>query len=61
MCSGTPVWVKPGSLDADSPELVAALELGAAGFWLDDSIFALDDPAARLQAMQALVHTRVEA
>jgi DhnA family fructose-bisphosphate aldolase class Ia len=61
MCSGTPVWVKPGSLDADSPELVAALRLGAAGFWLDEGIFALDDPAACLQALQTLVHMPVEA
>ena len=61
MCSGTPVWIKPGSLEVDQPELVEALELGAAGFWLDESIFAINDPAAYLQALQTLVHAPVEA
>ncbi len=28
------------------PELAEALQLGAAGFWLDEHIFAVDDPAA---------------
>ena len=31
-----------------------ALELGAAGFWLDERIFAVDDPAASLQAFADL-------
>jgi DhnA family fructose-bisphosphate aldolase class Ia len=61
MCSGTPVWIKPGSFDADRPELVESLELGAVGFWLDESIFAIEDPAAQLQALQTLVHAPVEA
>ena len=61
MCSGIPVWIKPGSFDADQPELIEALELGAAGFWLDESIFAIEDPAAHLQALQTLVHAPVEA
>lgn len=56
MCSGLPVWVKPGSLELDTPELAEALQLGAAGFWLDERIFAVDDPAAALQALKALVH-----
>ena len=61
MCSGTPVWIKPGDIDLDSPELSESLELGAAGYWLDERIFAVDDPAASLQALQTLVHTPVEA
>ncbi len=60
MSSGLPVWVKPSSLEADLPELTEALEMGAAGFWLDERIFALDDPKGTLQALQALVHTPVE-
>jgi DhnA family fructose-bisphosphate aldolase class Ia len=59
MCSGLPVWVKPGTLEADSIELAEALQMGAAGFWLDERIFAADDPAATLQDYQALVHTPV--
>ena len=45
-----------------TPEIaLEALELGAAGFWLDESIFAIEDPTARLQALQTLVHAPVEA
>lgn len=61
MSSGLPVWVKPSELETDAPELAEALDLGAAGFWLDERIFAVDDPAATLQALQALVHAPVEA
>lgn len=60
MCSGLPVWVKPGELAPEAPELVEALGLGAAGFWLDERFFAVDDPAATLQAMKARVHMPVE-
>ena len=59
MCNGLPVWVKPSSLELDTPELAEALQLGAAGFWLDERIFAVDDPAAVLQALKALVHVPV--
>jgi DhnA family fructose-bisphosphate aldolase class Ia len=59
MCSGLPVWVKPGSLELDSVELSEALQLGAVGFWLDEAIFTVDDPPAILQAWKALVHAPV--
>ena len=59
MCSDLPVWVKPGSLEADSPELAEALRLGAAGFWLDERIFAVNDPPATLQDLKAQVHATV--
>ncbi|MCK5315542.1 MAG: hypothetical protein KAJ53_10485 [Anaerolineales bacterium] len=59
MCSGLPVWVKPGSLEADSSELAEALRLGAAGIWLDERIFAANDPSATLQALKAQVHATV--
>jgi len=61
MSSGSPVWVKPTELGTDAPELAEALDLGAAGFWLDERIFAVDDPAATLKAIRALVHAPVEA
>jgi DhnA family fructose-bisphosphate aldolase class Ia len=61
MCNDLPVWVKPGSLEADTQELAEALQLGAAGFWIDEHIFTVDDPAEVLQALKALVHTPVEA
>jgi DhnA family fructose-bisphosphate aldolase class Ia len=60
MCSSLPVWVKPASLEADSPKLTAALEHGAAGFWLDERIFVNDDPPATMQALHAQVHPLVE-
>jgi DhnA family fructose-bisphosphate aldolase class Ia len=56
MSSGLPVWVKPGSLDADSVESADALRLGAAGFWLDERLFAAAEPASVLQALRILVH-----
>jgi len=59
MSTGLPVWVKSGNLQPDTPELAEALQLGAAGFWLDERIFAVDDPAAHLQVLKALMHTPV--
>jgi DhnA family fructose-bisphosphate aldolase class Ia len=59
MCNRLPVWVKPSNLEPDSVELEEALQSGAAGFWLDEAIFAVDDPPATLQALKALVHNPV--
>jgi DhnA family fructose-bisphosphate aldolase class Ia len=61
MSSGLPVWVKPATLQAAAPELTEALQLGAAGFWLDERLFALPDPAALLQAFKALQPAPVDA
>jgi DhnA family fructose-bisphosphate aldolase class Ia len=55
MTSGMPVWVKPGSLKADSVEIADALRMGAIGLWLDERLF-VDDPVARLQQLHDLVH-----
>jgi DhnA family fructose-bisphosphate aldolase class Ia len=59
MSSGLPVWIKPDNLETDSLELVGALAKGAVGFWLDEYIFAIPDPAAKLQVFQTLVHSPV--
>jgi DhnA family fructose-bisphosphate aldolase class Ia len=59
MCNGLPVWVRSGSLEPDTPELAEALQLGAAGFWLDERIFAVNNPAVVLQALKALLHAPV--
>ena len=56
MCNGLPVWVIPGTLEPDTPELAEALKMGAAGFWLDERIFAIKDPLQVVQAFRALVH-----
>jgi DhnA family fructose-bisphosphate aldolase class Ia len=58
MAAEVPVWVKPSSLDTNDPETTGALETGAAGFWLDERIFTLPNPAARVQAFSALVHNQ---
>ena len=60
MSGGTPVWSKPVSLDLGASDLMSALELGAAGFWLDERIFSVDDPVASVQALKALLHLQGE-
>jgi DhnA family fructose-bisphosphate aldolase class Ia len=59
MSNGLPVWVQPSSLELDNPELAEAQQLGAVGFWLDERIFAIDDPAGVLQAFRAMLHAPV--
>jgi DhnA family fructose-bisphosphate aldolase class Ia len=56
MCNGLPVWVRPGNLASDNPEMIEALQLGACGLWLDERIFAAADPVAVLKAFNVLVH-----
>ncbi len=60
MSAGLPVWVKPGGLDPAAPELVEALELGAAGAWLDERLFAEADPLGLIQAFGERVHASVQ-
>jgi DhnA family fructose-bisphosphate aldolase class Ia len=56
MCNGLPVWVRTVNMEAETPELAEALQLGAVGFWLDEHIFTEDDPQAILKAFRLLVH-----
>lgn len=58
MCNGLPVWVKPASRELGRPELAEALQLGATGFWLDERIFAIDDPAEVLESFKSLLHAQ---
>jgi DhnA family fructose-bisphosphate aldolase class Ia len=60
MCHGLPVWVRPTSLNLDAPELEEMLELGGLGFWLDEQVFAVDDPKPIVRSMHSLVHSPVE-
>lgn len=57
MAAGLPVWVKPTSLDGAPMELAEALALGAAGLWLDQSVFAQDDAAAIVEPLRAQLHS----
>lgn len=60
MAAEVPIWLKPEALDAGAQVLVEALELGAAGLWLDERVFASADPAGLLRAFGALVHGAVK-
>jgi DhnA family fructose-bisphosphate aldolase class Ia len=53
ICSETPVWVRLTGSDPGSPELTQALELGAAGIWVDERIFTLADPAAFMTSLRS--------
>jgi putative autoinducer-2 (AI-2) aldolase len=56
MCNNLPVWVRPTNLEPDTPELAEAMQLGGAGFWLDERIFSVKNPAAHLQALKSIIH-----
>jgi DhnA family fructose-bisphosphate aldolase class Ia len=56
MAAGTPVWIRPTSLEAAEFELEDAFQLGAAGSWLDERIFAMEAPVAFVEAMRTQVH-----
>ena len=51
-----PVWVGDLNLEKDTAVMEEALLLGASGIWLDEHVFALEDPAASLQNSRTLVH-----
>jgi DhnA family fructose-bisphosphate aldolase class Ia len=53
MAAGAPIWIKPGALESAPAELDEALDLGAAGLWLDERLFARPDPPALLEELHA--------
>jgi DhnA family fructose-bisphosphate aldolase class Ia len=56
MTGDLPIWIKPAELDPASLVIREALDLGAAGVWLDERLFAAVDPVATAQSFRALVH-----
>ena len=60
MAAEVPVWVKPQSSDAAAPQLAEMLAAGVTNLWLDEQVFATDDPLQTVQAFAALVHEPVE-
>ncbi len=58
MAAGVPVWVRPARLMPEDVQLTEALELGAAGFWLDEWIFNTGNPLGLMQAYQARLHAQ---
>ncbi len=57
MAGEVPIWVKPSSLNNTEAELSQALDLGGAGLWLDETVFAEDDTMDQLRAFKAQLHT----
>ena len=60
MAAGVPVWVKPDTVDAQAPKLTEMLEAEATGFWLNERLFAAENPTASIQALHDLLHKPVE-
>jgi hypothetical protein len=56
MAAGTPVWVKPTSFNVVESELGDALQMGGAGLWLDERVFARADPVAFIETLRTQVH-----
>ena len=64
MAAGSPVWVKPVSVEVNLRNnteeniqyYVETLSLGVTGLWLDENIFAMPDPVGTIQALVGIVH-----
>ena len=56
MAAGVPIWIKPSSLERSESELGDALQMGAAGLWLDEELFAIQDFAGTLEIIGAQIH-----
>jgi hypothetical protein len=56
MAAGTPVWIKPTTLQEASAELGEVLDMGGTGLWLDQRLFASRDPVKRLEEYRAQIH-----
>jgi DhnA family fructose-bisphosphate aldolase class Ia len=60
MAGDVPVWIKPDAHATPPAELSAMISAGAAGFWLDERLFAADEPLQQVQAFHRIVHQAVE-
>ena len=56
MTAGMPVWVKLRTLEDVQNELGEALQLGAAGLWLNEKVFAHPDVKGRIKSLSSLIH-----
>jgi DhnA family fructose-bisphosphate aldolase class Ia len=56
MSAELPIWVKPSTLDNVQNEIGEALQLGAAGLWLDEKVFAHPDAAGRIESLSSQIH-----
>lgn len=60
MAAGVPVWIKPDTVDVQDSQLAEMLAAGATNLWLDERLFATDDPLQTIQAFSSLLHETVE-
>ncbi len=60
MAAGVPVWIKPQTADPAAPQIDEMLVAGAANLWLDESVFAAEDPVQTVQAFAGRLHETVE-
>jgi DhnA family fructose-bisphosphate aldolase class Ia len=56
MSAGTPVWIKPTTLQEASAELGEVLDMGGTGLWLDQRLFASQDPLKLLEGYRTQIH-----
>jgi DhnA family fructose-bisphosphate aldolase class Ia len=59
MAAEMPVWVKPPDIAGDRSILSNALDLGARGIWLDETIFAEKELIETLEAVAQFTHPNV--
>jgi DhnA family fructose-bisphosphate aldolase class Ia len=56
MAAGQPVWIKPTRYEHVEAELGDALQMGGTGLWLDQQLFAAQDPSELLEIIGAQIH-----
>lgn len=56
MAAGVPIWIKPTTLADSESELGDALQMGAAGLWLDEELFETQEIAGTLEIIGAQIH-----
>jgi len=56
MAAGMPIWLKPSKLPEQDDELEQVLDLGGIGLWLNDQLFAAEDPIRRLETINSQIH-----
>jgi DhnA family fructose-bisphosphate aldolase class Ia len=56
MAAGQPVWIKPTQFEVVEAELGDALQMGGTGLWLDQQLFAVQEPSEILQVFGTQIH-----
>jgi hypothetical protein len=56
MSAEMPIWIKSAKFPVNQSRILQALELGASGIWLNESIFSQDDVLNSLHSVMQIVH-----